>query len=37
MIKLYPGGQFSGLLADGGLKVGDEVEVTGPVRGLHAA
>src|ERR1700761_158062 len=30
MIKLYPDGKFSGLLADGGLKEGDEVEVTGP-------
>jgi propane monooxygenase reductase subunit len=30
MIKLYPGGRFSGLLADGGLSVGEEVEVRGP-------
>ncbi len=30
MIKLYPDGKFSSLLADGGLKAGDEVEVTGP-------
>jgi propane monooxygenase reductase subunit len=30
MIKLYPDGKFSGLLADGGLSEGDEVEVTGP-------
>lgn len=30
MIKLYPGGRFSGLLADGGLQEGDELEVTGP-------
>ena len=30
MIKLYAGGRFSGLLADGGLAVGDELEVTGP-------
>src|SRR4051812_45990178 len=31
MIKLYPGGHFSGLLANGtGLSVGDTVEVTGP-------
>jgi propane monooxygenase reductase component len=29
MIKRYPGGRFSGLLA-GGLAVGDELEVTGP-------
>jgi propane monooxygenase reductase subunit len=29
MIKLYPGGRFSGLL-DGELKAGDELEVTGP-------
>src|SRR5689334_20985936 len=30
MIKRYPGGRFSGLLGDEGLKVGDELEVTGP-------
>jgi propane monooxygenase reductase subunit len=30
MIKLYPGGRFSGLLADGTIKVGDELKVTGP-------
>jgi propane monooxygenase reductase subunit len=30
MIKLYPGGHFSGLLSDGSLKPGDELEVTGP-------
>jgi propane monooxygenase reductase subunit len=30
MIKLYPGGRFSGLLADGGVEVGGELEVTGP-------
>ena len=30
MIKIYPDGKFSSLLADGGLKPGDEVEVTGP-------
>jgi propane monooxygenase reductase component len=30
MIKLYPGGHFSGLLADGAIKPGDELEVTGP-------
>jgi propane monooxygenase reductase subunit len=30
MIKRYPGGRFSGLLGDDGLKVGDELEVTGP-------
>jgi propane monooxygenase reductase subunit len=30
MIKLYPGGHFSGLLADGKLQVGDELEVRGP-------
>jgi propane monooxygenase reductase component len=29
MIKRYPGGRFSGLLAEG-LAVGDELEVTGP-------
>jgi propane monooxygenase reductase component len=30
MIKLYPGGHFSGLLADGSLQPGDELEVKGP-------
>src|SRR6201991_975917 len=30
MIKLYPGGRFSGLLADGAVKPADELEVTGP-------
>ncbi len=30
MIKLYPDGKFSGLLADGELTEGDEIEVTGP-------
>jgi propane monooxygenase reductase component len=30
MIKRYPGGRFSGLLGDDGLKVGDVLEVTGP-------
>jgi propane monooxygenase reductase component len=30
MIKLYPGGRFSGLLADGSIKPGDELPVTGP-------
>jgi propane monooxygenase reductase subunit len=30
MIKLYPGGRFSGLLADGRLQAGDELEVRGP-------
>jgi propane monooxygenase reductase subunit len=30
MIKLYPGGRFSGLLADGAIKAGDELTVTGP-------
>ena len=30
MIKLYPGGRFSGLLADGSIKPGDELTVTGP-------
>jgi propane monooxygenase reductase component len=30
MIKLYPGGRFSGLLADGSINPGDELEVTGP-------
>ncbi len=30
MIKLYPGGRFSGLLADDAIKTGDELHVTGP-------
>jgi propane monooxygenase reductase subunit len=30
MIKLYPGGRFSSLLADGNLQAGDELEVQGP-------
>lgn len=30
MIKLYPGGRFSGLLADGTINTGDELEITGP-------
>ena len=30
MIKLYPGGRFSGLLADEAIKPGDELKVTGP-------
>src|SRR4051812_23070590 len=30
MIKRYPGGRFSGLLGNDGLKVGDALEVTGP-------
>ena len=30
MIKLYPGGRFSGLLADGELAAGDELDVRGP-------
>ena len=30
MIKLYPDGHFSGLLDGGGLKVGDELQLTGP-------
>ena len=30
MIKLYPGGRFSGLLAEGKLNVGDELQVRGP-------
>jgi propane monooxygenase reductase subunit len=30
MIKIYPDGQFSSLLAEERLKAGDEVQVTGP-------
>lgn len=30
MIKLYPGGRFSGLLADGSIGPGDALDVTGP-------
>ncbi len=30
MIKLYPGGHFSGLLEDGSLAVGDTLDVKGP-------
>jgi propane monooxygenase reductase component len=30
VIKRYPGGRFSGLLSDDGLKVGDALDVTGP-------
>jgi propane monooxygenase reductase subunit len=30
MIKMYPDGKFSGLLANDELKEGDELEVTGP-------
>jgi propane monooxygenase reductase subunit len=30
MIKLYPDGRFSSLLAEGGLEAGDELEVRGP-------
>jgi propane monooxygenase reductase subunit len=30
MIKLYPGGHFSGLLADGSIGAGDELEIKGP-------
>ena len=30
MIKLYPDGRFSGLLADGGLSEGDELQIKGP-------
>jgi propane monooxygenase reductase component len=30
MIKQYPGGKLSGLLADGSIKPGDTLEVTGP-------
>jgi propane monooxygenase reductase subunit len=30
MIKLYPGGRFSGLLDEGAVKEGDELRVTGP-------
>jgi propane monooxygenase reductase component len=30
MIKVYPDGRFSSLLADGGLQLGHKLEVTGP-------
>jgi propane monooxygenase reductase subunit len=30
MIKMYPGGRFSGLLAEGAITPGDELQVTGP-------
>lgn len=30
MIKLYPGGRFSGLLSEHKIKPGDELDVTGP-------
>jgi propane monooxygenase reductase subunit len=30
MIKIYPDGHFSGLLDNGEIKVGDELELTGP-------
>jgi propane monooxygenase reductase subunit len=30
MIKLYPGGRFSGLLQDGSVTAGDTLNVTGP-------
>jgi propane monooxygenase reductase subunit len=30
MVKHYPGGRFSGLLADGFLRPGDELELKGP-------
>jgi propane monooxygenase reductase component len=30
MIKIYPDGHFSGLLDSGEIKVGDELELTGP-------
>jgi len=30
MIKLYPDGRFSGLLEDGSISPGDELDVTGP-------
>ncbi len=30
MIKVYPDGKFSGLLAEGGIEAGHELEVTGP-------
>src|SRR3954464_7457892 len=30
MIKLYPDGRFSGLLADGGISEGDELQIRGP-------
>jgi propane monooxygenase reductase subunit len=30
MIKIYPGGRFSGLLAEGAIRPGDRLDVTGP-------
>lgn len=30
LIKRYPGGRFSSLLEDGGLAVGDELDIVGP-------
>ncbi|MBV9313306.1 MAG: 2Fe-2S iron-sulfur cluster binding domain-containing protein [Pseudonocardia sp.] len=35
IIKHYPGGRFSGLLADGGLGIGDRVELLGPYGAFH--
>ena len=37
MIKLYPDGHFSGLLADGAIAAGQELDAEGPLRGVHAA
>ena len=37
MIKLYPGGRFSGLLEDGAIKPGDELRGHRPLRRLHAS
>ena len=37
MIKMYPGGRFSGLLQDGGVKPGRRARGHRPLRRLHAA
>jgi NAD(P)H-flavin reductase len=35
MIKRYPGGRLSGMLADGSIKVGDRISFTGPYGAFH--
>ena len=37
MIKLYPGGRFSGLLADGAIKAGDELRSPAPTASSRCA